>query len=262
MKNNDFISASIVLYQENAYELAKTIECFSNVPIEKKLFLIDNSPTDLLRKLAEHPEIEYCYVGKNIGFGAGHNTIINKIKELSNYHLILNPDVTFEPGVIPNLITQLKTNEDISIVAPKVLFPNGEHQFSCRKFPSPFELLVRRTGILKPLFRSIIEKGEYRNEDLSKPLYVDSLTGCFQLFRTVDFVSIKGFDERYFLYMEDMDICKKIELIEKKKLYFPNEEIHHILQKGSSKNLKLFFYHISSIFKYFYKWNMGTKNYK
>ena len=69
-----------------------------------------------------------------------------------------------------------------------------------------------------------------------------------------DFIALNGFDERYFLYMEDVDICKKIDLLGKKKLYYPQEQIIHILKQGSLKNANLFFSHLSSAIKYFLKW--------
>ena len=74
------------------------------------------------------------------------------------------------------------------------------------------------------------------------------------LFKTEDFKTLEGFDERYFLYMEDADICRKIDLLGKKKLYYPKVKITHQHQRGSSKNIKLFFHHISSAIKYFLKW--------
>ncbi|MDJ0646830.1 MAG: glycosyl transferase family 2, partial [Flavobacteriaceae bacterium] len=77
------------------------------------------------------------------------------------------------------------------------------------------------------------------------------------LFKTKDFIRIKGFDERYFLYMEDIDICKKIDAIGKKKLYYPYEQIFHDLNRESRKNFNAFFYHITSIFQYFYKWKFA-----
>jgi len=76
------------------------------------------------------------------------------------------------------------------------------------------------------------------------------------LFRTQDFINLKGFDERYFLYMEDADICRRIDIIGKKMLYFPEVEIVHQYQKGSSTNVKLFFYHLNSAIKYFLKWGI------
>jgi len=254
MVNKKIITASIVLFNNDVNELSKAIDSFLDTSISKKLFLIDNSSTDRLKNKANHPDIEYIFVGKNIGFGAGHNTVINKIKSFSKYHLILNPDVSFEPLVIQNLIKVIEKEEGLAMIAPKVFFPNGEHQYTCRRYPSLLELLVRRLGVLKQLFPSLIEKGEYRDKDLTKPFYAAYLTGCFQLYKTQDFVNIKGFDERYFLYMEDVDICRKIDASGKKKMYYPKEEITHILKRGSSKRLQLFIRHFLSSVQYFYKW--------
>lgn len=249
------ITASIVLFNEKFNELSKAINSLLKTEVTKKLFLIDNSPTDKLRNKFTHPDIEYLFIGKNIGFGAAHNRVIEKIKDYSKYHLILNPDVSFTPSVVPNLIKEMEKENDIAMITPKALFPNGEHQFSCRRYPSGFELLVRRSGILRIMFSSLIKKGEYNDKDLTKSFDSQFIRGCFQLYKTEDFLTVKGFDERYFLYMEDVDICRKIDTIGKKKRYFPKEQIIHVLKRDSSKRFKPFMFHTSSIIKYFIKWN-------
>lgn len=254
--NKIVISASIVLYKNNVELLKKTISSFLEVSLSKKLFLIDNSPTDKLKDVFRSADIEYIFLNGNIGFGAAHNSVMTKINHLSKYHLILNPDVSFEPQVIYNLIDVLEKKISIALIAPKIKYLNGDHQYSCRRYPSFLELLVRRLSFLQKIFRHTIAKGEYREKDLTIPFFVEYLSGCFQLFRTKQFIKINGFDERYFLYMEDVDICKKIDSIQKKKLYYPSEFIYHKFEKGSSKNIKLFFYHIVSVFKYFYKWKI------
>lgn len=256
MKENIIVTGSIVLYLEELTDLHKAIECFLNIPIKKKLFLIDNTPTKFFEFVFVNEFIEYIAVEKNIGFGAGHNFIIKKIKNISKFHLILNPDVTFKVKVITNLIFELEKNIEVSMIAPKVLFPDGEHQYSCRRYPSVSELIARRFTFLKPLFKSTTFKGEYRDKNLEKAFFAEYIAGCFQLYKTEDFVKLNGFDERYFLYMEDVDICKKIDVLEKKKLYCPQEEITHVLKQGSSKSLKLFFRHTSSAIKYFLKWGI------
>lgn len=254
MQNKTQITASIVLYNEDFYELSKSVDSFLKTDLRKKLFLIDNSPQNYIREKFVHPDIEYIHSKKNIGFGAGHNKVINMIRNHSTYHLILNPDVSFKPSVIPNLIEELKKDKDASMIAPKVLYPDGSDQHTCRRYPTVLELFARRSGMLKSLFRPILNRGVYADKDLNLPFYPDFVRGCFLLFKTEDFVSINGFDERYFLYMEDVDICRKIDAFGKKKRYFPKEEIIHILKKGSSKNVKLFFIHLISIMKYFNKW--------
>lgn len=256
MDKNIFITASIVLFKENLSDLNTAIDCFLNINYNKKLYLIDNTKTRFFEYVFTDKNIEYIPVEENIGFGSAHNKVIHKIKEISNYHLILNPDVSFKSTIIETLVEELQKDKDVAMIAPKVLFPDGKHQYSCRRYPSVSELLARRFSFLKPIFKNEIFKGTYRDRTLKEPFYADYMTGCFHLYKTEDFVNLKGFDERYFLYMEDVDICKKIDAIGKKKLYYPNVEIIHVLKQGSSKSLKLFFRHTSSAFKYFLKWGV------
>jgi len=136
------------------------------------------------------------------------------------------------------------------MIVPKVIFPNGENQYTCRQYPTVLEMISRKMSI----FKKYVQEREYRNLDLTKPFYPDFIHGCFHLYKTQDFVNIKGFDERYFLYMEDVDICRKIDASGKKKMYYPKEEITHILKRGSSKRLQLFIRHFLSSVQYFYKW--------
>ena len=247
------ITASIVLYNENINDLKKTVDSFLKIPLKKTLYLIDNSPTNFLKSdFQDLKEVVYFFVGKNSGFGAAHNLIIDKIYKESDYHLILNPDVTFLPNVIPNLIAQIQTKSEVIMVSPKVLYEDGSIQYTCRKHPSIFGMIARRT----PFFKKYKRKREYRNQDLKHSFYPEFIHGSFLLFKTEYFLKIEGFDERYFLYMEDADICRKIDAINKKKMYFPDEQIYHIYRKGSSKSLKLFFYHLVSAFKYFLKWGV------
>lgn len=245
------ISASIVLYNENRQILEQSINSFLKVPLSKKLYLIDNSPKRISNDIFNREEIEYVFVGKNVGFGAAHNLVIDKIKATSKFHLILNPDVRFNSSVIINLSVELEKRDHISMIAPKVVYPNGTLQYTCRKEPSLLELIYRTLGIKK----SFTKQQEYRVENLSEPFSPDFIHGCFMLFRTQQFVHLKGFDERYFLYMEDADICRKIKDSGKEIFYYPKEQITHIHRKGSSKNVKLLSYHIVSAIKYFKKWD-------
>ncbi|QXP71418.1 glycosyltransferase [Polaribacter sp. R2A056_3_33] len=251
MTGNVTLTATIVLYNENLSSLKKTIDSFLKINLDKKLFLIDNSPSNTLQKHFVSSEIEYIFVGKNIGFGRAHNLVLDKVN--SQFHLVLNPDVEFDSLIIPILICKLEEEKDVSFITPKVIYPNKEKQYVCRKHPTFFDLINRKLKISK----NQILKNEYRNKDLSKPFYPEFIHGCFMLFKAADFKNLKGFDERYFLYMEDADICRKIDDSGKKKLYYPNIEITHQHQKGSSKNIKLFFYHLASAIKYFLKWSFS-----
>ena len=191
------ITASIVLYNENLDSLKKTVDSFLKVPIEKKLFLIDNSPNNTLENYFKQANIEYIFVGNNIGFGKAHNLILDKVN--SDFHLILNPDVEFEVEVIPVLINELNNKPEVSFITPKVIYPNKEMQYVCRKHPTFFDLINRKLKISK----NQIIKNEYQDHDLEKSFYPEFIHGCFMLFKTVEFKKLNGFDERYFLYAED-----------------------------------------------------------
>ena len=245
------ITASIVLFNNDFEILKKTVNSFLNISIKKKLYLIDNSNSNKLEAFFKSSEIEYLFVGKNIGFGAAHNLVLNKL--CSNFHLILNPDVVFSVGVISSLITALNENPTVAFVTPKVRYPSMKPQYICRKHPTLFDLLNRKLKILNDQFLN----REYRDRDLQKPFYPDFIHGCFMLFNTTDLKNLKGFDERFFLYMEDADICRRIDEIGKKKLYYPKVEIIHHHQQGSSKSIKLFIIHTSSAIKYFLKWGFN-----
>ena len=250
MNSNIHISATIVVYKEDENILQKTIVSFLNSPLSKKLFIVDNSPTNFLKRFCNFPEVEYIFIGKNIGFGCAHNLVLKKIKKESKYHLVLNPDVIFEPFVLPKLIEELKRNTRLALISPKVVYPNGEQQYTSRKYPTFLELIYRRLGV----FKRFTQQQEYINKDLNQAFYPEFFQGCFLFFNTKDFVAINGFDERYFLYMEDVDICRKIDLLGKRKMYFPDVEITHFHRRGSSQKGILLFHHVSSAIKYFKKW--------
>lgn len=244
------ITASIVIYKEDYETLNTAINSFLQHPFSKKIYVVDNSPTDWMYNKIKGDRIEYYFSGSNLGFGRGHNKILEHIKNESDYHLILNPDVKFESKILEKLIFELQNNHELSMISPKVLYQNHQLQYTARKFPSIVELFCRFFGI----FKSYTSKSEYKNQNLEKSFYPDFIQGSFMLFKTKDLIYLNGFDERYFLYMEDVDLCKKIYQSGKKILYEPSVEITHTFGRGSSKNIRLFFIHIFSMIKYFMKW--------
>ena len=248
------ITASIVVYNEDPIELENVINSFLGSPFSNKIYIIDNSPTNWLEEKIIGDNIEYVFSGSNIGFGRGHNSILDTIEQFSDYHLILNPDVFFQSEILEKLINQLEKDTQLSMVAPKVSYPSKELQYTARKFPTIIELLCRFLGV----FKHYTDNKEYKNDNLLFSFFPDFVQGSFMLFKTKDFIDLKGFDQRYFMYMEDVDICRRIDLSGKKKLYFPKVEVTHTHRKGSSKKIRLFFIHMSSIIKYFMKWGFKS----
>ena len=243
------LTCSLVIFNENTLVLDKIINSFLSIPLSKIMYIIDNS-TKSSHFIKKRQEIKYIKNDKNLGFGKAHNQIIERIRYKSDYHLILNPDVEFEGAILKKLISVLKANKNIILIAPRAVDNNGELQYTCRKHPTIKELLSRRLGINS----EYVKNREYRNLDLTKPFMPEFIYGCFMLFKTNKFVGLSGFDTRYFLYLEDADLCRKIYQNKKRILYFPEVQIKHIHRKGSSKQIKLFLIHLLSAYKYFKKW--------
>lgn len=247
------ITASIVVYKEQIATLQKAVHSFIKSPFAEKLFIIDNSPTNVLENELNHPNVEYIFTGKNIGFASGHNAILGRLSNKnSDFHLILNPDVVFDPTIFEALISELQKDTNLSMISPKILFPDQSLQFTARRFPKLSELFYR---FLK-ISNTFTQNQEYRDSGFTTSFDPDFVHGSFMLFKTEDFRELKGFDERYFMYMEDVDICRRIDVLGKKKRYFPEVSIQHEHRKGSSKQMKLFFIHLSSVIKYYKKWGL------
>ena len=249
------ISCSIVLFHNPVEEIRKAIESFLSCPKNIKLYLVDNSKEDTLRYEFVSPQIEYIFNGRNLGYGSAHNLAIEKAKEQSKYHLILNPDVEFDPKILTGLFNFMEQRDNIGLVMPKVLYRNGEIQYLCKKLPSPGDLFLRRfiPSPVKFLFKKILEAYELKNKDYNSPMDIPNLSGCFMFIRTKVFSDIGLFDEQYFLYLEDTDLCRRINNYYR-TVYYPRVSIIHGYSKASYKSFRLLRYHLLSSIKYFNKW--------
>ena len=250
------ITASIVTYKTNKEELKKILNSFLNTKLKVKVWISDNSPSnDLEVEILNlnDERIEYMFNDYNGGYGCGHNKIIEKIKNNSKYHLIINPDIYFDRGALEKIFEYMELNKDIGQLMPLVKYPNGEIQYLCKKYPTPMNLFLRR---FCP-FKKVIEKQDYlyemRDLGYEKIREVPLLSGCFMFLRTEIFVKVNGFDERFFMYMEDFDLCRRIGEISK-IIFYPEVEIFHNHAKESFKNKKMMWEHIKSAIKYFNKW--------
>jgi GT2 family glycosyltransferase len=249
------VSCSIVLFHNPVDEITKAVESFLNSTKNVKLYLVDNSADDSLRFIFESYPVEYIYNGRNLGYGKAHNIAIQKSINVSNYHLILNPDVEFEPGVLSRLSKFMEQHDDIGLIMPKILYVNGDMQYLCKMLPSPAHLFVRRfiPGPFKLLFKKILDKYELKNKDYNSIMETPNLSGCFMFIRTSVFNEIGMFDERYFLYFEDTDLCRRISE-QYRTVYYPRVSIVHGYSKASYKSFKLMKLHLTSSIKYFNKW--------
>jgi GT2 family glycosyltransferase len=262
------ISASLVVFNPDIPRVIETLNSAFQDISELEIVIVDNSliKNNLeshLLKLDYSKNLKYFWNGKNIGFGAAHNWAVQK-STLSRFHLFLNPDITINAGCLSKITSFLENHEDIGLVGPKILNPDGTLQFSCRRNPTLLVLVIRwllkRSWIEKYKFlRDYNALYEMQDKSYSEPFSPHFLSGCFMVVRRDIFEKIGGFDERYFLYFEDADLTRRINQISK-VLYYPEVSVIHDWKRGSHKNLKLAFIMILSAITYFKKWGFKLYN--
>ena len=248
------LNASMVLYHTKKEQLLKAANSVLNTSLNVRLYLVDNSSNDDLKDLARLDDrIEYIYNNDNLGYGAAHNIAIQKsIDDGVPFHLVLNPDVYFKKGTLEALHEYSLSRQDVGLVMPKVTNPDGSIQYLCKLLPTPLDLLGRRF-LPKKIIQKRNEHYELRFSGYNRIMEVPYLSGSFMFFR-VGVLKKQGlFDERYFMYPEDIDLSRRINEVSK-TIFYPYVSVVHEHAKASYKNLKMLFIHIVNIAKYFNKW--------
>ena len=246
------ITASLVLYNSPDEQVHRILGCVEKSIIDK-IFVIDNSSRENSKIVCStYPKAEY-QEHENTGYGDSHNIGMRKALELnSDYHLVVNPDIYFDDNLVSELVSYMNDHLDVAQIMPKVLNPNGEIQYLCKLSPSPFDLILKRFFPKK-----IREKSTYKFQlkfaDYNQIMNVPYLSGCFMFFRTKAFETVGLFDERFFMYPEDIDITRRMHE-QYKTIYYPFVSVVHDHAAESYKSKKMLKIHITNMIKYFNKW--------
>ena len=247
------LSISIVTYNTSTDELTKCLSSLAS-PIVKTIFIVDNSNQQYLSDFCKEYD-NVIYIGsENVGYGAGHNKALRKALEDKDlkYHLVLNSDVYFDPSILEKIANYMDSNDDVAQIQPYVTFPDGELQYTVRLLPTPANLIFRRF-----LPKSIVKKMDNRytlafwNHKTTANIAYHQ--GSFMFFRLSAFEKVGLFDERYFMYPEDIDITRRMHQYFK-TLYWPEVSIVHAHRAESYKSKKMLKIHIVNMIKYFNKW--------
>ncbi|QEK09173.1 glycosyltransferase family protein [Treponema phagedenis] len=249
------ITASIVLYNTDLKELEIAIKSFSP-STSRLLYLIDNSekPLDIELLMVDLQFITYIFNGKNIGYGAGHNIGIRKaIEKNSEYHLVMNSDLRFNSSIIDKIANFMHADDQIGMIMPKILDSNGDICYLCKLIPTPFDLFFKRFLPFKQIKEKYLYKFQLMFTNYDKIMNVPYLSGCFMFLNVKALEEVGLFDERFFMYPEDIDLTRRIHS-KYKTLYYPKVSIVHFYEGASYKSFKMLWIHITNMIKYFNKW--------
>lgn len=246
------ISISIVAYNDetDVRNAVTSIEHCTPEQISKVIYIIDNSTekNNLKELIGIYSDVEYLNPGKNLGFGGGHNYVLERLD--SKFHAIVNPDIVLEMDALGTLMEFMR-DESIGMSVPKLCDESGERLPVYRRELTVLDMFIRM--FLKRGFKKRQAYHTMQDMDYEKPFDVPFAQGSFLVIRTELLRSLGGFDEHFFLYMEDADLCRRVNEVSRLR-YCPDAVVIHKWERGSHKNARLFKLHIQSMVTYFCKW--------
>lgn len=233
---------------------------------DHEYILVDNAPGDGTGAMVHErfPWVQVIESPQNVGFGRGHNLAFREAT--GDYVMMLNPDLTVFPGEIEKLVAFADARPDRGLFGPRVVNPDRSVQRSFYRFPSPFIPLYRRTFVGRSsIGQRAIADYLMHDADVDRVQDVDGLFGAAVLIRRAALDAIGGFDERFFMYFEDIDFCRRAWETGWGVCYAPVATFVHYLQRESDIKRpwqfvtnRLVREHVKSAMRYYWKYRGKT----
>lgn len=246
------VAASIVTYHTADEELRRCLTSLSPSFFDR-ITVIDNSSSESTRQLCRQwPGVKYC-PSDNIGYGAAHNIALRQsLADGIRYHLVLNPDIRFNDSEFPILTQYMDSHPDTGSLQPMIINPDGTQQYTVRLIPNPFDLILRRF-IPRTMMQKRRNRYEMRHMDHTRPFNAPNHQGSFMLLRCEALRDVGLFDERFFMYPEDIDLTRRIH--ERwRTMYVPEMKVIHDHKAESYRSSRMLWIHIVNMIRYFNKW--------
>lgn len=206
--------------------------------LDLEVTVVDNASSDGSAEMVrtDFPRVGLICNDRNVGFGAAHNQAMRGAK--GRYLLVLNSDASPVPGALRTLVDFLEAHPRVAVAGPKLRYPDGTVQPSRRRFPTLATLFLESTQLqrLSPDNKVL---GRYYVADRSddEPQEVDWLVGACLGVRTSAALGVGLFDERFFMYSEELDWCRRFRAAGWGVAYVPSAEVVH--SEGASSRLDL-----------------------
>jgi len=219
---------------------------------ELSVFVVDNGSTDGTPALVREQFPAVTVIEQdNRGFGGGHNAVLPHLT--SDYHAIINPDITFSEDTLTALAAYMDGHPEVVLTCPLIQNEDGTVQFVPRRNPSALYALAGKLEKYSRFFAKKRREYTMADADLSAPFEVEFCTGCFLFIRTDVWRQLGGFDERFFMYCEDADLTRRARKVGAATC-MPQTAVTHGWERGSHRNPKLMRIHLRSLRLYCRKW--------
>ncbi len=245
------INVSIVLYHTPFAEVKTLVDTLRQNPNVKEIWLIDNS--EIQTEAFMFLPATYIFNNNNLGYGSAHNIALRKsITSSAKYHLVINSDISFHPDILTDILQYVEQDQSIGLLMPKILNPDGTIQHLCKLLPTPLDLFARRF-LPSSFTKRSTARYELHHSTYNQILNIPYLSGCFMFICVEALRHVGLFDERYFMYPEDIDLSRRIHT-HYKSIFYPHVQVTHNHAKASYNNYKMLLIHIVNICRYFNKW--------
>lgn len=238
-----YVGAVVVVYGQELSEVEPLVVELLRDGVHE-VVLVDNGSCVSHQDRVQREGFTYTVVstGKNIGFGRAVNLGASYLSNF-DYLVVSNPDILMTSSVVSELLRVLDTSPQVAIAAPKIFTATGDRYPSVRRFPSPFVSLVH--GFLGLFWRENPVSKWYRLDgvDLDRPVNVPWVSGAFFVIRGSSFRLVGGFDPKYFLYCEDVDLCERVERLKFEVIYYPKVAVVHSQGESSARRPIFSLYH-------------------
>lgn len=243
-------TASIVTHDTPAELLDEVLASLLASSVDR-IYVVNNSSPESLPPLPDSPKIVAIQTD-NRGFGAGHNIALREVMSASDFHLVVNPDVRWKGDIIKTIVDFMEANPDVGLLSPKTFYPDGRLQYTTRMLPTPLDLFAKRF-LPASLTRRRMDRYLLKAHNHDMPLNSPYLLGSFMMFRMEALRQCGLFDERFFMYPEDIDITRRLHR-RWRTLYWPGVEIIHDHAAASRHSLRMLWIHLSNMARYFNKY--------
>jgi GT2 family glycosyltransferase len=259
----------IVVHTYEKHLLRQTLKSIrqSAPQLSYEIVVVDNNPPLGMERVLkqEHPDARYIPLERNQGFGSAMNVGIQASR--GKYVLIFNPDLVVQPGALEELKRFMDEHPDVGMVGPQLRNPDNSLQHSCYRFPSLMMPAYRRTPLGKtPWGKAAIRSYLMLDDAHDETMDVDSLIGAALFTRRQALNDVGLFDERFFMYYEDNDLCRRFWQHGHRVVYHPAACMMHYHRRASADgNLlrqlvsRFAWIQIASAIKFFWKYR-GQKN--
>lgn len=262
------ISIIILNYKSKGFAL----NCIKSIleadfgDLRYEIIVVDNNSQDAIGEILawQHPQVKFVQNKKNLGMGAGNNAGIKKAQ--GEYVIVMNPDTIAFKGTFQKLYRYMEENKEVGVIGPKQLNPDKTTQDSCYRWHGVLTPLYRRTPLGRFKFaQKDLDRYLMKDYDHKLEREVDWLLGSFLFCRKEALKQVGLFDERFFLYFEDTDLCRRFWQNKWKVIYYPEARIIHNHARASAEDPWYRFlwnkatrYHIVSWVKYLTKWGLDN----